>query len=132
MLKSALALTALAAVTMTAGPSLARERLTGEQELSKLLQGRVAGDSRSCISTFTNRDSRVIDGTAVVYGRGRTIWVNVPANADDLDDRDAMLIRSHGGSQLCRQDIVTTFDTSSGMFTGSVFLREFVPYTRVD
>ncbi len=132
MFKSAFALATLAAVTVAAGPSLARERPTGDQQLAKLLEGRVAGESRSCINTFTNRDSRVIDGTAVVYGRGRTIWVNVPANADDLDDRDAMLIRLHGGSQLCRQDIVTTFDTSSGMFTGTVFLREFVPYTRAN
>lgn len=132
MLKSALALTAIAAVAMTAGPSLARERLTGQQELAKLLEGRVAGESRSCINTSVNRESRVIDGTAVVYGRGRTIWVNVPANAEDLDNWDAMLIRSFGGSQLCRHDIVTTFDTSSGMHTGTVFLREFVPYTRAD
>ena len=131
MLKPALALAALAAMTVAAGPSVARERMTGDQELAKLLEGRVAGQPRSCINTFTNRNSRVIDGTAVVYGRGRTIWVNVPHNAEDLSDWDAMLVRQHG-SQLCRQDIVTTFDTSSGMFTGTVFLTDFVPYTRVD
>jgi hypothetical protein len=131
MLKPAIALAALAAIAGAAAPSLARERLTGDQELAKLLEGRVAGEPRSCINTFTNSNSRVIDGTAVVYGRGRTIWVNRTAHPDDLDDWDAMLVRQFG-SQLCRQDIITTFDTTTGMYTGNVFLTEFVPYTRVD
>lgn len=128
---AAFAAAALATAAI-AGPSLAGERLSGEAELASMLEGRVAGEPRSCISTFTNRESRVIDGTALVYGRGRTIWVNRTANPRDLDDWDALLIRQYGGSQLCRQDIVTTFDTASGMYTGNVFLSEFVPYTRVD
>jgi hypothetical protein len=131
MNRIALSLAALAGLALAAGPSVARERMTGDEKLAKLLAGRVAGEPRSCINTTINRDSRVIDGTAVVYGRGRTIWVNVPTNPDDLDDRDAMVIRMHG-SQLCRQDIVTTIDTASGMYTGNVFLRDFVPYTRVN
>lgn len=124
------ALAALAAA-LVAGPSIAAERLTGEAKLSKMLEGRVAGEPKSCISTFVNRTSTVIDDTAVVYGRGRTIWVNRTANPSDLDDSDAMLVRMYG-SQLCRQDIVTTFDTSTGMYTGNVFLTEFVPYTRAN
>lgn len=131
MNRIALSLAAVAGLALAAAPSVARERMTGDQKLAKLLAGRVAGQPRSCINTMVNRDSRVIDGTAVVYGRGRTIWVNVPANAEDLDDRDAMVIRQFG-SQLCRSDIITTIDTASGMFTGSVFLREFVPYTRTN
>lgn len=122
---------AVTAAALVAGPSVARERPTGEAQLAKMLEGRVAGEPRSCISTFSNSNSTVIDETAVVYGRGRTIWVNRTANPQDLDKWDALLIRQHG-AQLCRQDIVTTFDPSSGMYTGNVFLTEFVPYTRVD
>jgi len=131
MFKPATAIAALAAITLAAGPSVARERLTGEQELAKMLEGRVAGEPRSCIDTRVNQNQRVIDGTAVVYGRGKTIWVNRPANASDLDNWDTMVTRQFG-SQLCRQDIVTTIDASSRMFTGSVFLSDFVPYTRVN
>lgn len=120
-----------ALVAGATGPVVAGERLTGEARLEKMLEGRVAGKPQSCINTFLNRNSTIIDRTAVVYGSGRTIWVNRPANARDLDDWDALLVRQHG-TQLCRQDIVTTFDTSSGMYTGNVFLTEFVPYTRVD
>jgi hypothetical protein len=131
MQKIALSLAAVASLALFAGPSVAGERLSGDQKLAKQLEGRVAGDPRSCINTRVNSESQVIDGTALVYGRGRTIWVNVPANARDLDDRDALLVRQYGAS-LCRQDIVTTFDPSGGFFTGNVFLGDFVPYTRAD
>jgi hypothetical protein len=131
MQKIALSLAAVASLALFAGPSVAGERLTGDQKLAKLLEGRVAGEPRSCINTRVNSESQVIDGTAVVYGRGRTIWVNVPANARDLDDGDALLVRQYG-SNLCRQDIVTTFDTLGGFYTGNVFLGDFVPYTRAN
>lgn len=130
MFRTVLASAALA-VALVAGPSVAGERLTGEAELAKLLKGRVAGEPKSCINTRVHQSQRVIDGTAVVYGSGRTIYVNVPRNAEDLDDRDAMVVRMHG-TQLCRQDIVTTIDTGSRMYTGNVFLGDFVPYTRVN
>lgn len=122
---------AFAAAALVASPSQAGERLSGEAKLAKMLEGRVAGEPRSCISTFVNKESTVIDETAVVYGRGRTIWVNRTAHPQDLDRWDAMLVRQHG-TQLCRQDIVTTFDTATGVYTGNVFLTEFVPYTRAD
>jgi hypothetical protein len=131
MKKIALSLAAVAGLALVAGPSVAGERLSGDAKLAKLLEGRVAGQPRNCINTRVNMDSQVIDKTAVVYGRGRTIWVNVPSNARDLDDSDALLIRQHG-SELCRQDIVTTFDPSGGFYTGNVFLSDFVPYTRAN
>jgi len=131
MNKIALSLAALAGLALTAGPAVARERLTGDEKLAKLLEGRVAGKPQSCINTRVNNDSQVIDRTALIYGRGRTIWVNVPTNARDLDDGDALLIRQFG-SNLCRQDIVSTIDTSSHMYTGNLFLTDFVPYTKVD
>ncbi|MGN3974933.1 hypothetical protein [Tsuneonella sp. SYSU-LHT278] len=126
-----LAAIAASALFAVGSPAVAGERLTGEAKLEKMLEGRVAGEPRSCINTFLNRSSTIVDGTAVVYGTGRTIWVNRPANARDLDSWDALLVRQFG-TQLCRQDIVTTFDSASGMYTGNVFLTEFVPYTRVD
>ena len=131
MNRIALTLAALAGMALTAGPSVARERLSGEEKLAKLLEGRVAGEPRSCINTRIHTNSQVIDETAIVYGRGRTIWVNVPANARDLDDHDALLTKQFGSS-LCRQDVITTFDASGGFYTGNVFLSDFVPYTRVD
>jgi hypothetical protein len=131
MKKIALSLLAIAGMALASGPSVARDRLSGEEKLAKLLEGRVAGEPRSCINTRIHSSSQIIDRTAVVYGHGRTIWVNVPANARDLDDGDALLVRQFG-TDLCRQDIVTTFDSSGGYYTGNVFLGDFVPYTRAN
>ena len=72
----------------------------------------------------------MIDGTALVYGRGRTIYVNVTRDPDDIDDDDILVSRRYG-SQICKMDIVTTIDRFSGFYSGKDFLEDFVPYTRV-
>lgn len=124
------ALLALAAGSLLVAPALeARERMSGEEKLAQMLEGRVAGEPESCIRTFPSVDLTVIDGTALVYKSGRTLWVNVPADPRSLDDRDALLTRQFG-TRLCSTDIVTTFDRGFGHYTGNVFLGEFVPYRK--
>lgn len=131
------ALSAGCALALTAGSTLAAEpseeeyASEGEKELAEMLEGRVAGEPKRCINTFSNKRLRVIDGTALVYGRGNTIWVNTTKHPEDIDDDDVLVIRRHG-SQLCRLDNVTTIDRFSGFFSGVVFLDDFVPYTRAE
>ena len=129
MRKSALFLAAIAAVVSTV-PASARERLTGEQQLAKLIDGRVAGKPSSCISTFSQGNLRVLDGTALVYDAGRTIWVNRPDNARQLDDDDILVTHNTMGGQLCRMDIVRTVDRGGYFPTGFVSLGDFVPYRK--
>ena len=136
------ALLSAASLALLAAPTLAQdgeradeeqtEQTKGEKELAKLLEGRVAGEPTSCIRTPPNDRVRVIDDTAIVYGRGKTIYVNRTSRPSDIDDRDTMVIRRFSGSQLCKTDIVTTIDRGSQMFSGVIFLSEFVPYTRVE
>ena len=136
------ALITAASIGLLAAPALADEekpsdgeaveQTEGEEKLAKLLEGRVAGEPTNCIRTRPNERMRVIDDTAIVYGSGRTIYVNRTARPQDIDDRDTMVIRRFSGSQLCRQDIITTVDRGSQMFTGNIFLSEFVPYTRIE
>jgi len=131
-----------ASLALLAAPTLAQdgeradeeqaEQTKGEKELAKLLEGRVAGEPTSCIQTPPNDRVRVIDDTAIVYGRGKTIYVNRTSRPSDIDDRDTMVIRRFSGSQLCKTDTVTTIDRGSQMFSGVIFLSEFVPYTRVE
>lgn len=129
MRKLALALATGAA--LLAGTAVeAKPKLTGEQQLAKILDGRVAGDPVDCISLTNSRDQRVIDKTAIVYGNGGTIYVNRPSNARDLD-RDDVMVTDIRGSQLCRMDIVRTHDRSSFFYNGFVGLQEFVPYRRI-
>ena len=130
MRKIALALATGAALLAGAAAAEAKPRLSGEEQLAKMLEGRVAGEPVSCISLWNTRDQRVIDKTAIVYGNGGTIYVNRPTNARDLD-RDDIMVTDIRGSQLCSVDIVRMHDRSGFFYTGFVGLDQFVPYRKV-
>ena len=130
MRKMALVLAATAAA-LTIAPALqAREKLTGEEKLAKLLEGREAGIPVSCISTMNTRQAQVIDKTAIVYNNGNVIYVNRPRHPQSLDSDDILVTELHG-SQLCRMDTVRLHERSGGWYSGFVGLEEFVPYRRV-
>ena len=125
------AIALVAAAALLTGPALeAKPRLSPQQQLDKLLDGRVAGTPVHCISQYDTREMQVLNKTAIVYGWGNTIWVNTPRNVQDLDDDDIMVTRLYG-SQFCSLDIVTTVDRSGGFTNGFISLGEFVPYRRV-
>ena len=136
------ALLGAASVSLLAAPAFADEesasdetkveQTKGDKRLAKLLEGRVAGEPTSCIRSRPNDRVQVIDDTAIVYGRGKTIYVNRTSRPKNIDDSDTMVIRRFSSAQLCRSDIITTVDRTSGIFTGTIFLSEFVPYTRVE
>jgi len=107
------------------------EMTEGEEELAKLLEGREAGEPVSCIRHRLNDRVRIIDDTALVYGRGKTIYVNYTNNPKSIDDWDTLVTRRFGSS-FCKTDIVTKIDPTSGIFAGSIFLSEFIPYKRVE
>ncbi len=130
---------ALAAATTAAGlafaavPAAADEELSeGEQKLEKILEGRVAGEPQRCIRDFPSSRMQVIDDTAIVYGRGKTVYVQRTRNPEDIDRDDVLVVRKFGTTQLCRLDIVNKVDRLSGMFSGSIFFEDFVPYTRAE
>ena len=127
MKRIALALAAVAAVT---APALAETESSskGEARLSRLLEGRSAGEGVDCLPTSRVSSAQVIDGTAIVYRVGSTLYVNRPrAGAEDLDRHDTMLTRQFG-SRLCRHDVVQLYQTGAGILSGLVFLSDFVPY----
>ena len=127
---------AAAMTAMLAAPAVHaedREMTKGEQRLAEMLEGRVAGEPRSCISTLPSRSLTVIDETAIVYESGDTIWVNYTRNPESLDEHDYLVIKKFGASrQLCRQDNVTTRDSGSNFFSGVIMLEDFVPYRRAE
>jgi hypothetical protein len=122
----------LAAAAIAAAPAAtAREKLAPEDQLAKLLEGRVAGEPQDCISLSTARSSQIIEKTAIVYKVGSTYWVNRPrGGAESLDDDD-ILVTKTTGSQLCSIDAVELRDRTSHMYAGFVSLGKFVPYKRV-
>jgi len=127
-----LVLTAAAAALALTGPAIAKPALTGEAKLAKMLEGRVAGAPTDCIRTWTNNDMKTIDRTALVFGHGDVIYVNRTQDPGLIDEDNTLVIRKTGNtSQLCRTDIVTTYDSRARFYTGNVFLADFIPYRRV-
>jgi hypothetical protein len=122
---------ALAIAALAASPVLAKDKLTGEQQLAKLLQGRVAEKPVNCIPILTgDEQTTVIDKTAIVWGWGDVIYVNRPTNADSLNSDD-ILITHPTADQNCSIDTVQLRDRSSHMYDGFVGLNQFVPWRRV-
>jgi hypothetical protein len=121
---TALALTGTAASAQT----LAEK---GEARLSKMIEGRTAGDPVSCIAAPRSTRLEVIEHVGLVYDAGKTIYVARPQDPKVLGRNDAILI-DRVGSQLCKQDVTRTFDRYLGFTTGVVFLSNFVPYTKRD
>lgn len=123
-----LAGTALALTGATAASAQTRQE-KNEARLAKMLEGRVAGEPVSCISTLrSNNDLQVIDYVGIVYDAGDTIWVSRPNDPKSLTWSDIPIF-DRFGSQLCKQDITRTID-QSGNFTGIVFMGDFVPYRK--
>lgn len=132
MRKVALFVTPVIAAAVMAGPVTAEvaEPTKGEIKLAKMLEGREAGEPTSCVRLFPTSNLTVIDGTALVYKRGSTLYVNIPSNPKSIDDRYTIVTRS-SDTRLCRTDIVTTIDRTKGFYTGNISLGEFVPYKKV-
>ena len=121
---------ALAATTLALTSGCATTNgsaLEGEARLAEMIQGKTAGEARSCIPAAISSRLEVIDEAAVVYDAGDTVYVARPNNPESLDDRDVLVIERTGG-QLCKQDIVRTIDRSLGYSTGAVFLGDWIPY----
>jgi len=126
-----LGLVAAAGALMLAGTAAdARPRLTGEEQLAKLLEGRVAGEPVNCISLPNVQSSRVIDKTAIIYGSGSTIYVQRPRTGAASLDSDDILVTQLTTSQLCSIDTVQLRDRNGLFWRGFVGLDKFVPYTR--
>ncbi|MFC3174882.1 hypothetical protein ACFOD9_11540 [Novosphingobium bradum] len=121
---------ALLASAVPVAPAIAAPRPSPEAQLEKLLAGRTAGQPVSCINPRISSETQVIDHTAIVYGSGRTIYVQRPGNARALSSDDVLVTRLSGTDQLCDVDVVHLHDRSGGWWHGFVTLNRFVPYTR--
>ena len=121
----------LAAVAVLVAPAAAAPRLHGEAQLAKPLEGRTAGKPVDCIDLSRVYSSQIVDGTAIVYDSGNTLYVNRPREgAESLDNWDTMVLKPFD-HQLCRIDAVQLLDSGSHLYKGSVFLGDFVPYKRM-
>lgn len=125
-----LAVAAATLAALTAVPAAASDRsAAGAAELAGLLEGRIAGEPVNCISDTSTDQMRIVDGTAMVFRRGGTIYVNRPEGVELLDNWDLPVIEKRGGNSLCKFDHVALYDRGGSIPGPTLFLAEFVPYT---
>src|SRR4051795_13295959 len=94
------------------------------------LAGRVEGPAQRCVTmrpTETLRPAES-DRHTLIYTIGSTIWAN-HIGACSFDRNDALLIE-RTGSDLCRGEIVRSFDPVPKIPGPACILGDFVPYTR--
>lgn len=124
------AITLLLGSVLAAAPAIAAP--APEAKLAKALEGRVAGEPVDCIDLDRVRGTTIIDGTAIIYDAGRTLYVNRPrSGASSLDQWDILVTKTHN-NRLCSIDTVDLRDRSTQSLSGVLFLDEFVPYRRVE
>ena len=129
MLKTSVIFAAGAAMVLTA-PAMAQSREErAEQAFQELVEGRTAGEPQPCVSAFNSNRLRLEEGVGIVYEQGDTLWVARAQRPEALDRWDLPIIERRG-SRLCSIDVTRTIDRSSGMFSGVLFLDDFVPYTK--
>jgi hypothetical protein len=125
-----LAGTALAVAATAAAAAGSGRNDAGETRLARMLEGRTPGAPVSCINTVRSDKMQVIDGVAVVYDAGKTIYVARPTDPRMLGRTDALVIDRFSPARLCVQEPMKTIDRVDGFQTGVVFLQDFVPYTK--
>ena len=119
----------LAGLALSAGPLAATPH--GDEEIAKVIGGRVAGPPIKCIFQRNISSTRIIDGTAILYTmRDGTILINQPGGAAFLHRDLALVTDTHNGDRLCDVDIVRLYDAISRTGAGSIGLGDFIPYPR--
>ena len=122
-----LAATTLAACDTTMEPLARSER--DQAIYDRELAGKTPGKVEKCLPLHRSRDMEVIDDHTILFRDGNTVYVNTTlGDCNNMADESYALVTRNVGPQLCRGDLATVTDASSGMTVGSCSLGDFVPY----
>ena len=130
------ALWAVPIAILCSAPAMSGEKiqLTDKEQtkLDKKLEGRTAGEPRSCISRFEQKNMTVISDDIIIFGPSRnakTIFVNKPYGGCH-GAKNNTIVTTRPSAQLCKGEIARVTDLPTGMDYGSCAFGKFVPYTK--
>jgi hypothetical protein len=104
---------------------------SAQRQYDNLMAGKVPGKAEKCLPTYRSSDMTVIDDDTILFRDGRTVYVNnPPGGCMNLHQSGRALVTRNFGPQLCRGDLATVVDNTSGITVGSCSLGDFVPYRR--
>jgi hypothetical protein len=105
-----------------------------EQELQRLLVGKVARPEVSCLQSYNTNDMVVIDGRTLAFRRGTgTVYLAHLSPGCELispQSTYALLSKQVGPTGTCRGDIQQVIDTLNHITVGSCTIASIVPYVR--
>lgn len=129
-LLAALCTAALATSSSAIGHSERSSAASGK--LAKLLAGRTAGSPVRCVPNFRNDEMRVIDDRTILFGQGKTVYLQRPAGGCPSARLGgySLVSRQFGSNRACQGDINEVVDLRSGVTVGSCVFAPFVPYTK--
>ena len=121
----------LAACAETPKQTAARIRADDKTRarLDRELAGLVPGAPQSCLQSIDRQEMKAFGDTLVYRGAGRTRWVTQTTGCGGVGDNNILVTRLTTG-QLCRGDIATTVDRTSGFQTGGCSYGDFIPYRK--
>lgn len=93
------------------------------------LAGRTAGQPQSCVSIHRDENLTVADSRTVLYGSGKTVWLNHLRTECPGMNRMNILVTEPHGSQYCSGDMVRSLDPVSKVPGPTCILGDFVPYS---
>ena len=118
----------IAALMTVAGCS---QPLAPQVGLAQETAGRVPGPAMSCIPYEINESIRVIDQQTLVYGWGRTIFINrLGAACPGLRPTSTLIVEPNG-SRYCRGDRMRSQDAGVAVPGPTCLLGDWVPYRKL-
>jgi len=136
MMRTALLLCLLAVAGCAATPrdqaAIADRKAADEIKLARLLEGYTPGPAQECIDPlFRDYHTTGVGSTLLYRGTGgRVIYRNDTTGCEGVENGDAQISQNYQ-RQLCRGQIIQTFDTLSRRPTGGCSLNAFIPYRKV-
>ncbi len=113
----------------TDSPAVQARAAAYSVELDKALEGKVAGKSRSCIDLRSANSTQQIGDRTILYKVSKKlVYRNDPIGGCSGLGRDRALVTRLYSTQLCRGDVVTPTDLTTGFSAGACPLGDFVPY----
>jgi hypothetical protein len=107
----------------------AQRSAQAQREYDHLLAGKIAGTAQKCLPTYLSNDMTIVDDNTILFRNGRTVYVNHPlGGCNNLSQGGRALVTRNFGPQLCRGDLATVVDNTSGMSVGACSLGDFIPY----
>jgi hypothetical protein len=122
----------IGAILLTASPAAAVSRTDPAQRLAREIEGRVAGEPIRCLDRrdVRVRSKRIIDGTAIIYDAGGTLYVNRPSAGSEFLDRNDFAIVWPSDRKVCSMDRLYMSRSPGEAVSGTVVLGDFVPYSK--